>query len=351
MKYFNLLPVALLAMLYGCEKNDEPSNTEGAYSKGVYIVNEGSFNSNNGSISFYDPDSNFIINNIFELVNDRPLGDVVQSFSVVGDSLGFIVVNNSSKVEIVRLSTFETKSDPIPVVYPRYFLQVNSNKGYLSAGSLQGYLFVIDFDSFSIIDSISVGFGPETMILEDDLLYVANSGGWGNDSTISVINSITDEVEDIIMVEQVPVDMAIDAGGNLWVYCKGYTNYAEIETESYLQKVNPRTKEILWQSKVGMALDYASVPAKCAVSKDGRIIYYLRPDGVYSVPVSLPALSEEPLIEGNFYGLEINPDDGNIYVFESSFSGNGSMKIYSSNGVLLSEGVVGIGPNGAVFNL
>jgi DNA-binding beta-propeller fold protein YncE len=228
---------------------------------------------------------------------------------------------------------------------------VNSDKGYLSAGSLQGSLLVIDFESFSIIDTILVGKGPETMILEDDRVYVANSGGWGNDSTISVINAITDEVEDIIVVEQVPVDMVLDAGGKLWVYCKGFTNYAEIETESYLQKIDPQSKTVLWQSPVGMALDYASVPAKCAVSKDGTVVYYLRPDGVYSVPASLPELSEEPLIEGNFYGLEINPVDGNIYVFESSFSGNGMMKIYSTDGNLLSEGVVGIGPNGAVFNL
>ncbi len=114
------------------------------YSQGVYIVNEGSFQASNGSISYFDPSRNLIVNGIFEAANNRPLGDVVQSISVANDTTAYIVVNGSGKVEVVRLKDFKTIAPPIPVFYPRYFMQVSENKGYLTAGSMQGWIYIID---------------------------------------------------------------------------------------------------------------------------------------------------------------------------------------------------------------
>ena len=55
------------------------------------------------------------------MVNNRPLGDMVQSFSVADDK-GFIVVNNSQKVEVVLLNTFKSsgciRGILSPVFYP-----------------------------------------------------------------------------------------------------------------------------------------------------------------------------------------------------------------------------------------
>jgi hypothetical protein len=63
-------------------------------------------------------------------------------------------------------------------------------------------------------------------------------------------------------------------------------------------------------------------------------------------------LDDEPLIEGSFYGIEVNPADGNLFLFEvTSFTSSGKMKIFSETGVGIAEGDVGIAPNGAVFNM
>jgi DNA-binding beta-propeller fold protein YncE len=93
------------------------------------------------------------------------------------------------------------------------------------------------------------------------------------------------------------------------------------------------------------------VPAKCAVSPDGATIYYIRPDGIYKLDATDPVIAEDPFIPGNYYGLDVHPENGRIYVFESSFTGNGTMKIYEANGTQFGQGTVGIGPNAAVFNL
>jgi len=340
----------LLSVLISCEKKDDPPVIKG-YAEGIYIINEGSYNANNGSISFLDEENLMITNDIFGAANGRPLGDIVQSFSVVNDSLGFIVVNHSAKVEIVRLFDFYVVSEPIQVTYPRYFLQVNSTKGYLTAGNFEGNLHIIDLGTMTISDSISVGFGPEVLLRIDDKVYVANSGGWGSDSTLSVINTLTDQVTDTLFVEKIPADLALDSDENIWVYCKGYTNYADIETDSYIQKINPENGQVLWQARVGSALEYASTPAKLAASANGTVIYYNRPDGIYRINAGNPVVNSSPFIDGNYYGIDVNPENSRIYVFESSFTGNGTLKIFEPDGTPFAEGTVGIGPNGAVFHL
>jgi hypothetical protein len=358
MKYTNLLSIAtvLSAFFSACEKNGNPP-LKADYSNGIYIVNEGSFQSNNGSISYYDPVDGTIINNVFEAANGRALGDVVQSFATVGDTAGVIVVNGSAKIEVVDLRTFKTIVAPIPIAYPRYFLPATFTSGYLTAGNLQGYVYLIDLNTFEIQDSIKVGYGPETIIQLHDMVYVANSGGWGIDSTIHKIHLPYNKLNDTIYVGKAPVDMVFDASDNLWVYCKGQAIYSSVppynlisETDALIQKVDVTGGTILWQSEVGAAGDYTATPPRIAVSPGGESIYYLRPDGVYKIIANSPAIVVTPIIAGSFYGLDVNPDDGNIYVFVSSFTGNGTMKIFDENGIPSGEGTVGIAPNGAVFH-
>jgi hypothetical protein len=358
MKNTNLvLLVAIFDALFsGCEKS-EHTQAVLDYSRGIYIVNEGSFQSNNGSISYFDPIEGLLINGVFEAANGRAVGDVVQSFAVVGDTTGYIVVNGSAKLEIVELKTFKTIAAPVPITYPRYFLPVSPEKGYLTAGSMQGYVFLIDLNSHSKTDSIQVGYGPENMVLWNGHVYVANSGGWSVDSTISVVNIINDALVDTIRVGKVPVDLTLDADNNLWVYCKGSAVYSWeppynliSETDAMLQKIEIAWETILWQAKVGSAGDYTATPPRIAVSPSGESIFYLRPDGVYKINAVSPVISETPIITGSFYGMDINPADGNLYVFESSFTGNGTMKIFDEDGNQVAEGMVGIAPNGAVFH-
>jgi YVTN family beta-propeller protein len=348
----------VLSLLTGCEKSDAPS-TVTDYSNGIYIVNEGFFQSNNGSISYFNPAEGVIINGIFDAANGRPLGDVVQSLTLAGDTIGYIVVNGSEKLEIVDLRTFRTITEPIPVPYPRHFMPVSDTKGYLTGGKLEGYVYLFDLTSYEKYDSVKVGFGPEVMISLNDAVYVANSGGWAADSTISVIATATDQVVDTIFVGKVPLDMALDGNRNLWVYCKGLAvnnwdpPYDLIsETDALLIKIDPANPgSIVWQGKVGMAGDYTATPPRIAMSADGESIFYLRPDGVYKVNAESPEIPENPMIEGSYYGIDVNPYDGNIFVFEPSLSGDGTMKIYDESGNQVAAGMVGILPGSAVFNL
>jgi YVTN family beta-propeller protein len=357
MRIENIIMVpAILAILFiSCEK--EKKSTAGSYRYGIFIVNEGSFMANNGSVSYYNPDSDKVVNNIFETINGRPLGDVVQSMGIAGN-IAYIVVNGSGKVEVVDLENFETAAEPIIASYPRYFLAVNAQKGYLSNGSMQGYVYIIDLNSHSIADSIQVGFGPETMVQLNDKVYVANSGGWDVDSTLSIIDTNTDEVTGSIVVGAIPVDMTLDKDNNLWVYCKGLAVYSWdppydliSETDAILVKINTGTNTVIWKGVIGTAGHFAGTPPKLAINATGDELYFLRPDGIYKMGISNPVIPVEPIVEGSYYGLDVNPQTGDLYLFQASFTGNGNMIIVNPDTGDKTTYIVGIGPNGAVFSL
>lgn len=351
-----LLPAIMALLFPGCEKNQD-SRDQIDYSQGIFIINEGSFQSNNGSVSYYDAAFGAITNGIFEAANGRPLGDVVQSLAIVSDTVGIIVVNGSAKLEVVSLETFRTIAEPIPVAYPRQFTQVTPDAGYLTGGNLQGYIYILDLGTFEFTDSIKAGYGPDALTMLDNMVYVANSGGWGIDSTIYKINTSGHKVIDTFQVGKAPADLAFDTDDMLWIYCRGQAVYnwdppynLISETDALLQKVDIANGNILWQGTVGKAGDYTGTPPRIATSPNGAFIYYLRPDGVYKISSVSPGIPVTPLITGNYYGMDVNPADGNIFVFESVFTGNGTMKIFTGDGIPVAEGMVGIAPNGAVFH-
>ena len=98
MKKLNLLllVLALLGTLFfnSCTKDDKKENFP--YDNGVFITNEGPFQSGSGTITFYDKATGLTQEKIFETVNAMPLGNIVQSMNIFNNK-AYIVVNNANK--------------------------------------------------------------------------------------------------------------------------------------------------------------------------------------------------------------------------------------------------------------
>ncbi|MGM0497655.1 MAG: DUF5074 domain-containing protein [Bacteroidota bacterium] len=328
-----------------CEEDDgnDQLNTEG-----IYIVNEGGMEAN-GSITLFNPDERETVQNYFSSNNDWNLGYIVQDLSFSGDK-GFIVVNNSQKVEIVKKETFESLGVIEDLSYPRQFLGINDNKGYLTNGSSanggNGNVFVIDMSDYSVIDTIEVGKGPESMVKLEGNVYVTNGGGWSVDSSISVIDIANDKVSEIIEVKEIPTDIAKDAHGNLWVFCKGLNSWQEGgPTNSHLVKINTSDNSTTTYDigKITTNGNYL-----LATSPDNEYIYYTGPDGVYKMDASSGTIPETPISETIPYGLDVNPENGNIYFMISGESSGYAIR-YDNENNLIDSTKVGISPNAAIF--
>lgn len=348
--YFLLFLLIPLLLLASCEKSEQDNRN---YTKGIFIVNEGTFGSSNGSISWYNPDEMLVTNNIFEHSNGRPVGDVVQSFGIAG-AYGFIVVNNSQKVEVVNLRDFSTKGVIGGLSYPRFFV-ANETHGFISNGNMEGTVIVIDMIGFEKIAEIPVGYGPEQMAIVGDFLYVANSGGWSNDNTLSVIDVNTKQVIKTIEVGDIPFALQKDNQDNLWVLSRGKVVYDfdtwEIieETDSRLVKINTVSNEVISNKVIGATGDF-SWPASLSVSGDGSTLLLIESGGIYSVNANTSIVSTAPVMTGSFQSFAVNPLTNEFFCLKvPNYTSTGSLEIYSEAGVFLGEFTVGIAPNMVVF--
>lgn len=347
-KFFAFALISFI--LVSCEKENNGGKN---YLNGVFIVNEGAFGSNNGSISWYNPENKSLENNIFETVNNRPPGDVVQSMGIAG-GYGFIVVNNSQKVEVVSLKDFSTKAVITGLSYPRYFAATASH-AFISNGNMEGTVIVIDLISLEKIAEIPVGYGPEQMAIVDNRLYVANSGGWGFDNRVSVIDLSTRQLIQHIEVGDVPFALQKDHLNNLWVLSRGKAVYDFItweiveETDSKLVKINTSNNTVASITVIGSTGDYFW-PSFFVSSGDKTTLYFNEAGGIYSLNATSGAVSSTPVLSGIFSGLGVHPLTGEFFTLKSpNYTSSGTLEIYNPAGLATGEFALGIGPNMVVF--
>ncbi|MDM8159737.1 hypothetical protein QUH73_07925 [Labilibaculum sp. K2S] len=322
--------------------------------KGNFVLNEGSAN---GSISLIDDDDKVTLN-YFVAVNGIALGQYPQSMAM-NDEYAFIVVTTGSGagyVEVVTASDFMHYATISGLSYPRE-IAFADGKAYVSNGNgsdanyakENNQVYVIDLKTMTKTKEIAVGAGPEKMIVSGNKLYVANSGGWSNDdNTVSVIDVDTDEVVKTITVKSCPKDMVEDANGDIWAYCSGvpdYSNYPNVSyTNAGLSKIDGETDEV--SSFVLTSLSTSGIK-NIAISKDEKTVYFMS-DAVYAMNITDTALPTAKFIDATFYGMDVNPVNGNLWLCEGT--NPGKVIVYSPAGSKLKEFTVGAMPNSTMFS-
>lgn len=332
---------------------DEPIDY-GKYGQAVLISNEGTFGSGNGSISVYDSSEDLVTNEVFQLENNRSLGDVVQSVSRIGD-YAFIQVNNSNKIEVVDGKSFAEVGAIQNLTQVRFAVGDEDN-AYASAwgawGS-DGKVYSIDLSTLTVTDSVETGLGPEQMVLVEDKLFVANSGGWGYDNSVSVISTSGHVRLVNIEVGANPKSMVLDKDDHLWVLCSGSALYdanwnVTGHNPSKLVQINTIDYSIIKE----VSLFAEQHPAKLSINPDGDVLYIgagFGFNGIYTYGINEATFNEDLLIDKSFYGFDVNPDNGVIFGYEAlNFTERGTLYRYDAkNGIELGNYLLGIGPNGS----
>ncbi|MCU4158042.1 hypothetical protein J1N10_18855 [Carboxylicivirga sp. A043] len=352
-KVLKLLPFFLMAVVLFSACSDDDDVTPKVSS--IYVLNEGN---DNGSISIID-ENNEVTNNYFEAVNGLPLGKYPQSMAA-NDTHVFIVVTTQTGagyVEIVDKETFKHVALIEGFSYPREITLLDG-KAYVSNGTgadasyakQTNEIYSINLTTFEKGTKISVGAGPEKMVVSNGKLYVANSGGWSNDdNTITVVDTSNDQVIETITVKACPKDMVVDRNGDVWVYCGGAPDYSNWPSITYanagISKITASTSAVTsWD----LAIPNGAVKS-LAISKNEKTVYYIA-DAVYAMDIDATELPTTKFIDATYYGIDVHPNSDELWLCkEIDATTPGTVFVYSNEGIKQYEYKVGAMPNSTVF--
>ncbi len=336
--------VLLVSLMLSCTK--EPEDKKSGYQKGVLILNEGNFSDFNASVSWFSPDSNIFENDIFYNVNGRPLGSVGQNIET-HNNVGFIVVNASSKLEIVDLEDFQT-SGTVEIYQPRSFLPINNTEGLITYRSYPGMVALVNTQTATVTDSTKVGNYPGKMLRHNDNVLVMN-GDFGLDNTITVIDPQTLDSIKTIVVSDGTVEAVSDKNNNVWVLCSGKMIYDAGwnligETDAKLVQLDAVDYSIKKEFVLGSQGDNFK-PTKMIIDKAGENIWYIENNGIYLHMISAGELDEEPVVTGSFSALALT-NDGVLYAtVNKGWTSTGEFHVYTTEGIIEKSYETGVAPN------
>lgn len=345
MRNFLILSIFLFAV--SCTEENDLPDVQSNFRNGIFVVNEGNYTWSNASISYINLDSSYIENEIFLKRNKESLGDVAQSMYII-DSLLFIIVNNSAKIEVVDLYSFESIHTILGFSSPRFMLKIDDNQAVVS-DLYSKYLKIINHQSFELIDSIFLGKSSENLLLHNNKLFITNWSKLGMSSiennTVQVIDIDNFTLIDSIEVNYEPCGLQIDKEENLWVLCSGsFTN----SDKPALMKINPLSMEVLQKFEFSTE----NSPKHLRINRSADTLYYLN-NAVYAISIDEETLPITPNIDisnHNIYNYSISPFSGNFYITDVvDYVQNGFIYEYSQSGIPLDTFEVKINPSEMLF--
>lgn len=319
---------------YGCDDNfGEVVLDSSAYNStdGVFILNEGNFNSGNGSISFYRPDSAKIINNIFYRENSRPIGDVPQDIAIDQGRV-FVTVNNSGTIEIIRLEDFVSIGKISGLTSPKYLLPIASDKSFVT-DLYSDSITVINPETAKVTGYINVGYSTDRIIRVGEEAWticwsqLAHPDKLNNQIVIVGLDS--QQVIDSIRISKEPNSLVQDINGKVWVLCSGgfmNTRYPQ------LLRIDPVSRNI--EASFSFSSKTMSPSMLCINNAGDKLIFLNK--SVYKMGIDAAQLPSQPLIDGEgrlFYAMGVDPVTDWIYISDAiDYQQSGFVYIYDNEG-------------------
>lgn len=316
-----------------------------ASESGLFICNEGNFQYGNATLSYYDPNSRTIENEVFNRANGMKLGDVAQSM-VIRDGIGWVVVNNSHIVFAIDIDTFREVGRITNLPSPRYIHFISDTKAYITQ-IWDNRIYIVNPKSYQITghivcpDMTMESGSTEQMVQLGDYLYV---NCWSYQNRILKIDTRTDTIVDSLTVGVQPTSLVLDRYGKLWTITDGgYAGspYGYEAPALYCIDTQSFTIEKQFNFRLGDS------PSEIVINSSGDTIYWIN-DDIWSMDVTAERMSVRPIIESRgtiYYGLTVSPVNGDIYIADAiDYRQQGAIYRYTAEGELIDEFYAGIIP-------
>ena len=326
---------------YGQEENFDISVS----TEGLFITNEGNFQYGNASLSYYDPATQKIENEVFYRANAMKLGDVSQSM-VIRDGIGWIVVNNSHVVFAIDIRTFKEVGRITNLTSPRYIHFLSDEKAYITQ-IWDNRIFIVNPKKYQITGYIECpnmtmeSGSTEQMVQYGKYVYV---NCWSYQNRILKIDTETDQIVDELEVGIQPTSLVMDCNNKLWTVTDGGYDGSPYGHEApSLYRIDAETFTIEKRFK----FDFGDWPSEVQLNGTKDKIYWLN-DDVWEMDVTADRVPDTPFLSYNgtlYYGLTICPRTGDVYVADAiDYVQQGMIYRYSKEKELIDKFYVGVIP-------
>lgn len=338
--------LSCLAALTGCMKW-EYGTTEDflASGNGLFITNEGNFQYGNATLSYYDPATKTVENEVFFRANGMKLGDVAQSMTI-RDGIGWIVVNNSHVIFAIDTETFREVGRITGFTSPRYIHFLSDEKAYVTQ-LWDPRIFIVDPKRYEItgyIECPGMDFetgSTEQMVQQGKYVYV---NCWSYQNHILKIDTETDTVVDELRVGIQPTSLVMDRNGKMWTITDGGYDGSPYGHEApALYRIDPETFTVEKEFR----FSFGDQPSEIQIDGTREVLYWIN-DDIWRMDVDEDRVPVRPFIDSKdtiFYGLTVDPVSGEVYVADAiDYQQQGKVYRYSPQGEPLDEFYVGIIP-------
>ncbi len=341
-----LLSFTSAVLLAGCVQDPASVNQDLPVpsAKGVYVVNEGDWGRGNATLTYYDLETFQAYTDVFSAVNGRPLGDVGNEI-VTREGKGYIVVNNSDRIEIIDLATYRSEGTiSLPAGSSPRQIAFAGDSLLLVTALYDNSVLLFGLTGGQMLGRIPVGANPEGIVVTNGKAYVANSGV-GSGNTMSVISLATRTVTATVTVGDNPSGVALSGDGKVFVVCGGfYNDYSNPndDTPATVAVVNPQSDAVIARLQIG---GHASA---IAISADGQG-YVPTTDRVVMIDTRSRTVTGT-FLTGSFYGIGVEQVSGDVYLTDpKNYVLPGEVLVYAANGQFRTRFPAGVIPGSIAF--
>lgn len=344
--YLRLLILTSMLALAGCMKWEYGLTEDFATSgSGLFIINEGNFNYGNATLSYYDPATKSVENEVFYRANAMKLGDVAQSMTI-RNGIAWVVVNNSHVIFAIDINTFREVGRITNLTSPRYIHFINDEKAYVTQ-IWDNRIFIINPKSFSITGYIECpnmtmeSGSTEQMVQYGDYVFV---NCWSYQNRILKIDTRSDKVVAELEVGIQPTSLALDKNGKIWTITDG-----GFEGSPYGYEVPAlyRIDADSFSIEKEFRFSRGDAPSEVQLNGSRDRLYWIN-DDIWEMSIDADRLPVKPFLpyaETIYYGLTICPTSGDVYIADAiDYQQPGKIYRYTSAGEKIDEFYAGVIP-------
>ena len=357
---------AVLVAIASCTKENAPEvpfagidvevgEQSGSFNK-LYILNEGAF-PGASTLDLLDFKNKKYCADIFAQANPdvvQGLGNTANDMAVVDGKL-WVALNASNQVAVLRLPSAKLEH-VIDVESPRYiatdgqYVYVTSYAAAVYGGEnmVPGKVYRINRKNYETT-TVEVGYQPEGLAVLKGKLYVANSGGynWVHDNRISVIDLASFKLEKHIEAPMTNLFQMVATEDQIWVSSYGESTWTQDEASGeWIQSVSA-PQSLVSMTPNGQFTEWDGVHADKMCLCGNTLFCFGNAkemeggyeEWLYLINTNLGGNTYQGVrflgsgleCVGYPYGILVNPDNGDFYICDASFTSGSKVHCFSSS--------------------